>query len=896
MLSKLLKENIRKGDYVTFFMDKGRTTFRTRLMDEYKAHRPPTPEALREQMKEVPALVEGFGMPVHAMEGYEADDLIATFSKRFAQECDEVWILTSDKDLCQLVGGSIKMLRAEKGITDLVVYDEEKVREKYGIAPCQMVDYLSITGDKSDNVPGVAGIGEKGALQLLKDFATLEDIYSHIEKVPDKLRAKLEKSREDAFLSKRLVTLEDAVPIPCTLEELQYLNVHTDTLLKQFREYEFRSLEREWMPGLFSGASGDSERPVEVFRSSLGIEKPSPAVTGEYEERDYSCVRDQPSFDTFFKILKNCERCGFDTETDSLNTQDANLVGISVSFQEGKGYYLPVAHKGAENLSKEAIKEFFDVLKGKQVIGHNLKYDFEVLKHHEYPLPEDCFDTMIAAYLLDPDRPRYKLDALIREFGVIDTQEFKALMARHPFARDFSEIPLEEATRYSVEDADFSFRLYQKYAPALRENGLIKLFEMVEMPLIKVLVEMETTGVYFDERELKELSERMDVRIKWLKQEIIRIAGVSFNLDSPIQLGKILFEKLGIPSKKSTAKSKNYSTDKSVLEELAAEYEIAAKLLEYRKYTKLKTTYIDAIPQLIHPKTHRVHTSFNQTGTATGRLSSSEPNLQNLPVKNEEGKEIRAAIKPQNEGWLLVSADYSQIELRIMALLSQDDNLLKAFPEHKDIHTYTASKLFKIPLSGVSEEQRRIGKMINFSIIYGVSAFGLSSRLGLTRKESGQFIDAYFEAYPGIKRYMNDAVAVARETGLVRTLFGRLRHVKFIEARNQRLRQEAERIAINTPVQGTAADLIKIAMVRIEKNLREKSLKARLILQVHDELVFEVPEEEVPEIKKLISYEMEHVLDDTDYSAFCDDSKGALRIPVQTMVPLKVDIDINTHY
>lgn len=895
MLTKLLKEHIQEGHYVTFFMDKGRTTFRTLLMDEYKAQRPPMPDALREQMKEVAPLVEGFGIPVLSMEGFEADDLIATYVREFRNDCDEIWILTSDKDLCQLIDGKVKMLRAEKGITDLAVYDEEKVREKYGVTPIQMIDYLSIVGDKVDNIPGVRGIGEKGALQLLSQYPTLEAIYDHIEHVPEKLRAKLAESRADAFLSKQLVTLKADIRVSQDFEALRYRSANTNLLLKSFHRYEFRSLEREWMPTLFNGNESEADEKERGLTGSAEDQREEPPYLIQ-EERNYVVVDDEKRFREVLDAMKNSAQCAFDTETDSLNTRDARLVGISVSMAEKHGFYLPVAHDEGPNLPESLVAEFFETLRSVKVIGHNLKYDFEVVAHNGYPLPERYFDTMIAAYLLDPDRPRFNLDGLA---SVVTSQaplSYKGLMGSHPFSRDFSQIPIAEAARYSIEDADLSLRLYHRYVTELKEYGLDKLFERIEMPLLKVLVEMETIGVYFDRAELLALSERMDTQIKQLKQEVMIMAGETFNLDSPIQLGKVLFEKMGLPSKKNTSKSKNYSTDKSVLEELAADYDIAGKILEYRKLNKLKTTYIDAIPNLIHPKTHRVHTSFNQTGTATGRLSSSEPNLQNLPVKNEEGKEIRAAIKPQQAGWLLLSADYSQIELRIMAYLSQDENLLEAFRRSQDIHTYTASRLFGVPLSNVDRTQRRIGKMINFSIIYGVSSFGLSSRLGIRRKDAERFIEAYFQAYPGIKGYMNAAIAFAQSEEAVRTLYGRLRKIRFISSRNQGLRKEAERVAINSPVQGTAADVIKIAMIRIHERLKREGLQARLILQIHDELVFELPESETSVLRELVAQEMEQVLVSEPYASYGADARGAAGIPLLKDLALKVDIEVSEHY
>ncbi len=895
MLTKLSRERLLEGQYVTFFMDAGRTTFRTELLDEYKAQRPPMPETLREQMKEVAPLAEGFGIRVLSMEGFEADDLIATYVRKYRDLCDEIWILTSDKDLCQLIDDKVKMLRAEKGVADLVVYDREKVLEKYGVTPAQMIDYLSIVGDKTDNIPGIRGIGEKGALQLLTEYPTLDAIYEHLDSVPEKLRGKLTEGRADAFLSQQLVRLKADIPISQDFEDLRYHSVNPTQLLQDFRRFEFRSLEREWMPTLYgAGGDGTSEREQEAIPTSSACQEASPAPTEE--DRDYRVVVDEIGFRQLLEAMHKVEDCAFDTETDSLNTRDARLVGLSISMAERAGFYLPVAHVEGPNLSEPLVAEFFKALKEKRVIGHNLKYDFEVVAHNGYPLPERYFDTMIAAYLLDPDRSRFHLDGLALEVSSQAPLSYKDLMSAHPFARDFSQIPIEQAARYSVEDADLSLRLCRRFEPELKENGLDPLFERIEMPLLRVLVEMETTGVYFDREALLDLSERMGAQIKGLEKEVVSLAGEPFNLDSPIQLGKVLFEKLGLPSKKSTAKSKRYSTDKSVLEELAGEYEIAEKILEYRKLNKLKTTYIDAIPNLIHPKTQRVHTSFNQAGTATGRLSSSEPNLQNLPVKNEEGKEIRAAIKPQRPGWLLLSADYSQNELRVMAFLSQDTHLLEAFRRSQDIHRYTASRLFDIPWSEVDENQRRIGKMINFSIIYGVSSFGLSSRLGIGRKDAEKFIDAYFRAYPGIKDYMNAAIALANSDGIVRTLYGRLRRIPFIAARNPGLRKAAERVAINSPVQGTAADVIKIAMIRIYERLKREGLQARLILQVHDELVFELPESEKASLQAIVAEEMEQVLVGEPHSAYGAHAGGMKGIPLLNSISLKVDIEVSEHY
>lgn len=844
MLTKLLKEYIHPGDHVVFLMDQGRTTFRTKLMEEYKAQRPPMPESLREQMKSVSSLVEGFGIAVFSMEGFEADDLIATYARKFQKECDQIWIITSDKDLFQLINDRVNVLRAEKGITDLVIYDAQKVREKYGILPDQMIDYLSIVGDKVDNIPGVLGIGEKGALQLLQTFPTLEDIYSNIEKVPEKLAEKLLKSKAEAFLSKQLVTLIDDIALEHDWDHIEYRGANRRELQSIFSTLEFKSLQHEWAPTLF-------ESQAEVT-----------TVVANTQAVSISTVDDPQSFQRLLEKINHSTVVAFHTQTNLSNALDAKLMGISISVDENQSYYIPVAQVGVRNLDVESIHTLFSILKEKRVVGHDLKYHFNVLYNHRYPLPLKYFDTMIAAYLLDADRQKYKLRDLIQEFDTVEKRNDQMSV------KDFPESV--------ARDSAYSLRLFHRFALELEKSNLTKLFESVEMPLVGILAAMERTGVYFDTEELKGLSVKMEARLRELSDQIFQIAGVAFNLNSPQQLGKILFEKLGLPTKKNTSKSKNYSTEKSVLEELASQYEIAALLLDYRKFSKLKSTYVDSIPPLIHPRTRRVHTSFNQTGTATGRLSSSDPNLQNLPVKNEEGKEIRAVIKPQKEGWVLISTDYSQIELRIMAHLSGDKNLIQAFLQRQDVHSYTASKLFRIPISEVDERQRRIGKMINFSIIYGVSSFGLSSRLGIGRKEAGRFIDAYFQAYPDVKRYMNEEIKTAQQTDYVRTLFGRMRKIQNIHSSNSTLKQEAERMAINTPIQGSAADIVKIAMIHIYQKITEKHLQSKLILQVHDELVFEVPKEEIEEMKKLMTEEMEQV--------------------IVLAAPLKVDIEVGNHY
>ncbi|HOO32856.1 MAG TPA: DNA polymerase I [Thermotogota bacterium] len=863
MLSTILKNQIEENDGIVFFLDRARKTFRSELYPDYKAHRPPMPDELRFQMGFVEELVHSFGIKVLSMENYEADDLIATFVRRFKNDFDQFNVITSDKDLLQLVGDKVNVLRAEKGVSNLKCYDEKVFGEKYGFKPIQMIDYLSLMGDKADNIPGIKGIGDKRAKELIAEFGTLEKIYQNLDKVSNANKKRLEESRGDGFLSKKLVILKDDIPLQDEFDQpdfYHYSGIHQYDLMKLLGKFQFDSLIREW---------SDSERTQGLIFEKNESVKP--------QKGHYQMVNDD-SFESFLQLLKKQERFAFDTETTSLNVREAKLVGISISWKEGEAYYLPLLHKEADNLSENNLNLFFSSTKDALYIGHNLKYDFSVLRQNGYTLPENYFDTMIASFLLNPDQGKHGLDFLAKEEfdhdmikydQVIESVPVSPIMIR---AADFSDVSVQNATDYSGEDADYTFKLYNRFAPLLENEGLHDLFFNMEMPFLKVLIEMETNGVYFDREYLKNLSVKTSKIINEIVEQIYDISGTEFNLNSPVQIGEIFFGKLGLPSQGKTAKSKKYKTGKEVLEKLAEDYDIARLLLEYRKYSKLKSTYIDAIPNFISEITGRVHSSFHQTGTATGRLSSSDPNLQNLPKKEAEGREIRKAIKPQKESWRLISADYSQVELRLMAHIADDQNLILAFKEDMDIHAYTASKIFGIAIEKVSKTQRNVGKTINFSIIYGISAYGLSSRLKISVLEAKQFIEDYFEAYPNVKKFMNDTVEIAEESMEVRTEFGRLRKIKYINSKNKKLQEEAKRIAINSPIQGTAADIMKLAMINILKRLSEEQLKSKMIIQIHDEVVIESPEDEIERVKEIVKFEMENVC--------------------TLKVPLKVDIEI----
>ncbi len=868
MLTKLLKEKIEKDDRIVFFLDRARKTFRTDMYKEYKANRAEMPEELRFQMSFVEDLVKSFGIKVLSVENYEADDLIATFINRFDNDSDVFEVVTSDKDLFQLIDDKVRILRAEKGVTQLKEYDRDAFFEKYGFEPSQMIDYLSLMGDASDNIPGIKGIGDKRAKDLISKFGSLEEIYNNLDNVTKANKKRLEESKEEGFLSKKLVqlkndvTLEDDFSNP---DKYSYAGINLEEMTRLFSKFQFDSLLSEW--------SDKSNTQGLLFD-----QKPS-QVEDENVVQNYKTIgRDQ--FEEWLKKLSKQKVFAFDTETTSLNVRQAKLVGVSFSWGEADTYYLPFGHQNEsekfDNLDMALLKQVLEETKDALVIGHNLKYDFAILMNCGFRIPDHYFDTMLASYLLDPDKGKHGLDLLVMEEFSHKMISFDEIISMTSGATDFSTVSIQDATAYSGEDADFTFRLYKQFEKRLKENGLEELFQNIEMPLLKVLIHMENNGVYFDREYLKKLSKKTEKLIEAIKSKIFQIAGLEFNLNSPVQIGEVLFDKLGLPSQGKTSKSKNYKTGREVLEKLAKDFEIAKSMLEYRKYSKLKSTYIDAIPTFISKKTGRVHSSFNQIGTATGRLSSSDPNLQNLPIKEEEGREIRNAIRPQKENWKLISADYSQIELRLMAHICSDENLIKAFKENLDVHSFTASKIFSVELEDVTKEQRSIGKMINFSIIYGISAYGLSARTGISVKEAEKFITEYFKTYPKVKQYMDEVEEKAKRDKEVRTVLNRLRKIKYIDASNRRLQQEARRMAINSPVQGTAADIMKIAMINVQEKISEKGARCMMIMQIHDEIVLECPDNEVDEMKDILVREMEKA-----YSL---------------KVPLRVDVEVTTEF
>ncbi len=838
MLSKFLREHVNKGDSVIFVLDSKEKTFRHSLFDDYKANRKPTPDEMVKQIPYVEKFIKALNIPLLKGTGYEADDVIATLVKRLSQKFDRIYVVTGDKDLLQLVEEKTRVLRfTSTGVTDLKEYDERAVVEKYGLTPSQIGDYLALVGDKADNIPGVRGIGDKGAVKLLKTYGSLSEIYSHLDEIQKRYSNLLKNGRENALLSKKLVELSYNVPLEFNLRS--YTKPNKKELIALFDELEFSSLKKEF--GLYEDV--------------------------EARQNTYKIIS---SLEELEKVLKKAAEVGkvaFDTETTSLSAIDAKLVGISISWGN-ESYYIPVGHERGKNLPIEGviekIKIFFSTTDAK-VIGQNLKYDLSVLKKYNVEF-KPYFDTMIAAYLLNPNERKFSLDSLAMKYLNYKTITYEDIAGKNG---DFSRVNVEKAGKYSAEDSDVTYRLYKILSKGLYDYDLFEVFKKIEMPLVEVLSTMELNGVYVDTPSLKEISDRYSQKLSNLEERIYALAGgMPFNINSPKQVSEILFQRLGLRPRKRT-KSHAFSTNAKVLEDMINDHPIIPLLLEYRKYFKLKSTYLDALPKMVNPRTSRVHTSFNQTGTSTGRLSSSEPNLQNIPARNEEGREIRKAIKAQKPGWIILSADYSQIELRVLAHVSEDPALIEAFKNGIDIHTATAAKVFGVKEEEVTKEMRQVGKMVNFAVTYGVSPYGLAKRIGMSNTDAQMLIENYFKNYSKVKEYLDKTMNFAKENGYVKTIFGRRRDIPSVRSKNHNIAEEGKRMAINAPIQGSAADIIKIAMINIHEKLKE--FQAMMILQVHDELVFELPQKELESVRSIVKEEMENV--------------------VKLKVPLTVDIE-----
>lgn len=840
-------------DYMTVAFDTPKPTFRHEKYPEYKSTRAKAPDELVEQFPWIDKAVKAFNISVVSMEGFEADDLIGTLAHKAQSEKDlEVLIFTGDKDFYQLVNDKVKILHPK----DYSVMDPGAVKEKFGVYPERVIDVLALMGDSSDNVPGVPGVGPKTALSLVEEFGDLKTI---LKEAPSKRKGKLANSlseyKEQAELSQDLVTIRTDCPVELDLDSLKMREPDTASLVDLFRRLEFRSWADKY-------ASRQAESLFDAPDSK--------------SKADYSCLDDLAELE---KVLENAVKKGemaLDTETTSLDPLKARLAGISFSFEEGKAFYVPVGHDQGKNLEiDDVITRMNKLFSSKiRIVGQNLKYDRQVLKNHGIILNKIDFDTMIAAYLLDPGRRSYNLDSLVLDKFNYNMVHIQELIGSGKNQIGFNEVEIEKAVPYACEDADFALRLKNVLSPEIEKMKLSELFYDIEMPLVGVLGDMEERGVRIDVAFLKELSKQYGKKLNEIEKGIFQEVGQEFNLNSPKQLGEILFDKLGLKSTRKTAKGGARSTSVDVLEKLAEIHPVPRMVLEYRQFAKLQSTYIDALPELVDEDTGRVHTSFNQTIAATGRLSSTDPNLQNIPVRTEEGREIRKAFIPADENYSIISADYSQVELRIMAHIADDATMIESFKRDEDIHRRTAAEVYGVDIRDVTDSQRRAAKTANFAIIYGVSAYGLSQQSELSMAESKEFIEIYFDRYPGIKKYMDNMIESAREQGFVSTMFGRRRYLPDINAKSAQARQFAERIAINTPIQGTAADMIKIAMIRIAGDISD--MKSDMILQVHDELVFDAHKKELDSLKKIVI-----------------DRMGKA---VKLKVPLKVDIGIGDNW
>ena len=844
MLLRLIKEE--HPDYLAVAFDTPGHTFRHKLYNQYKANRAEQPEEMRHQIPLIKEVVEAFNIPIFELDEYEADDVLATLATRANSKGLEAIIVTSDKDMLQLVSDGIKVLNPHK---ENLILGAEAVRERFGVGPEQMRDLMAMAGDSSDNVPGIPGVGPKTAAGLLAEYGTLEGVFEHVDEIKGpKRRENIAGNRELALLSRDLVTLRCDTPLDADIEACKSKPYNRPKLVELLKRFEFRSLVNEL---------------VEVEGRT---------------DADYRILNKKFELEALIKQIEECGSVSIDFETTDTDPMRAQLVGISICVTPETAWYIPVGHRPEALLisdqeedngelfaessmaqldAKTVLELLRPILEDESIkkIGQNIKYEIIILARQGINLKGVDFDTMVASYLLNPSKPRHNLDQLALEFLNYRKISIEQLIGKGAKQITMDSVNVADVVDYACEDADITLRLHRLLAPLLKEKELCDLFEQVEIPLIGILADMEMAGVSVDTNVFSELSARLEGQLNVLQEEIYGLAGKEFNINSTQQLGKILFEEMNLTPVKKT--KTGHSTDVAVLEKLAAEHELPGKVLEYRTLGKLKSTYIDALPLLINPETDRIHTSFNQTVTATGRLSSSEPNLQNIPIRSEIGREIRRAFVPSDDSKALMSADYSQIELRVLAHLSGDEELCGAFRDGVDIHDRTSSKIFDVPIDKVTSDMRRKAKVANYGILYGISAAKLAADIGIERENAEEFIENYFRVVPRVRGYLDNVVEEARKNGYVTTVMNRRRYIPDINSGNIGVRRFAERTAINTPIQGSAADLIKIAMIKIAERIAERELRSIMILQVHDELVFEVPPEEVSQMETMIKDTME---------------------------------------
>lgn len=882
LLEVLKKE---KPSHMAVVFDTSAPTERHVEFEAYKAHREAMPEDLAKAIPYIVRLIEGFNIPVITSDGYEADDIIGTLAKKAEQEGFTVYCMTPDKDFAQLVSENIFIYKPARMGNDVEILGVKEVCEKWEVERVeQVIDILGLWGDAVDNIPGIPGVGEKTAKALIKQYSSMENIIANSHELKGKLKENVENFAEQGLLSKKLATI--ILDAPVALDPVSLLVEEPDRSILEplFAELEFRTLGRRVFGEDFSvtesrpataaapvhhagqtdlfGNPVDAEKVIakQLHLDELDLPAPVAAKNIENTPHTYHFADTAEKRAALIALLSQQKEICFDTETTGTDANNCELVGLSFAIQPGEAWYVPVSANQAE--CQQVVNEFKVVLESESIakIGQNIKYDILVLKWYGVQVRGTLFDTMLAHYILDPDS-RHSMDILAENYlGYSPVSITSLIGAKGKNQGNMRDVELEKIKEYAAEDADITLQLKQAFEPLLAPVNGDKLLNEIENPLIYVLADMEREGVKVDRQTLEDFSKQLEKDVAQLESSIYEKAGVRFNIASPKQLGEVLFDKLQLDPKAKKTKTGQYQTGEDVLLTLAHKSDIVQDILDFRQMQKLKSTYVDALPQLINPKTGRIHTSYNQAVAATGRLSSNNPNLQNIPIRTERGREVRKAFIPRDENHVILSADYSQIELRLIAEISQDKNMLEAFAQGLDIHTATAAKVYGVPLAEVSSTQRRNAKAVNFGIIYGQSAFGLSQNLGIPRKEAAEIIESYFNQYPGIKQYMQNTMISAREKGYVETIMGRRRYLRDINSQNATIRGFAERNAINAPIQGSAADMIKLAMIRIHQDIIDQKLASRMTMQVHDELVFDVPKGEVEAMKTIIAERMKHAM------------------------------------
>ena len=854
--------NAENPTHIAVVFDVHAPTFRHELFEDYKGTRDEMPEDIRKAIPWVRKIIEAYNIPILEKEGFEADDVIGTLAKKGEQEGYQVFMMTPDKDYAQLVSDNIFMYKPGRAGNDVEIWGVDQVKEKFEIeTPEQVIDILGLMGDSSDNIPGCPGIGPKTAMKLISTYHSIDGIYENIDELKGKQKENLVSHEAQVRLSRKLATIILDVPVEFDEKSLTKDDPNIEALRKIYNELEFRTLAqklgapKQQAEATFEQGSlfGGSEGTEPVRRKDLANIENTP--------HNYYLVENAMQRASLRAELSVQEEFCFDTETTGLDTHSAELVCLSFAFKKGEAYCVTLPKKRDEAL--KIVQEFRLIFEDENIrkIGQNIKYDILMLKHYDVEVKGEVYDTMIAHYLIQPEL-RHNLDYLCETYLGYQKVETESLIGKKgKKQQSMRQAPVDKLKDYACEDADLTFQLKLALDPELDKTGVRSVFEEIEMPLIPVLADMEMAGVSLNTKELDVFAEKLREQIIDLEKEIIELAGEEFNVSSPKQLGPILFEKLNIVNKAKKTKTKQYSTSEEVLSKLMDKHPIVPKILEFRGLKKLLSTYVEALPLLVNAKTGKLHTSYNQAIAATGRLSSTNPNLQNIPIRDENGREIRRAFTATDDDHLFLSADYSQIELRIMAALSQDENLLEAFRNEQDVHATTASKIYKVPLEEVTSDMRRKAKTANFGIIYGISAFGLSDRLNISRTEAKELIDGYFENFARVKEFMDESIQVARDKGYVETIRGRRRYLKDINSANAVVRGVAERNAINAPIQGSAADIIKLAMINIWNELKKRNLKTKMTLQVHDELNFDVPKKELDQVEAIVKEQMEHAVD-----------------------------------